>query len=909
MLITDETISARPFWEQFEGLRRLSLSLCEQHGLSLATVTLRETFGLSHLRRIQTTTCAAALHMLCSNVESVSTTYPPGEAEVWLSKSCRPESFTRSPIGILCNLVRRVTELQPSLFSDFMPVFSRIIRESCKRCSFEDRSFLHGQIPEAMRSLCIENSARPREGDVLDVGEERRRNLLAKKKERQAAAMARMRVAQANFAKLISGTDGSRSEPVLEQGVCDTKMRQEDGNHLRSVAGVAASRHADTHEAERGHPKVVHKCALCHEAEVSDESGPLGYIGFRQNTKLPRISKYQCKLNSQSDSGHSNSAPSGREVHTKETEMETTVDTAVSTDFVSTQQKLVHLDMLSGGVESSKCLHISLCSHVIHMGCFERYFSSLLHSNSRRILFEGFNVVNLQRVEFLCPVCRRLANLVLPCVRFPRDGGRCSDAAVGNSKLTRGDESGFLKWLEKSRLNIFDNTVSPYQVNLYGSMGRLEWNFHDGVFQASLPFNSEANDIGDPQAAGVVLRMLERFRVSMETYSSFTTDAYGQKCRIWTCSYGLPVALTSTIASAEILARSFEWDSSALQTTRRTLPKIFACARSQFYMSTKHQGEECRKAIQGLWNIVTTEKLVLADPFVTLSYLFLMWPNPLRAEDVGFLIRLSFDCLVRQIHMANSTTTLTNDLVIFLRRVSILHWCVLPWEKPPLSPFDERTSSLASTSREVEDIAQYLNVPRIGSFWTEEMSLALRDKKIFSSGDELVLSRLVMPKPASLLRLPSLFQTLLESLNGSSCSKCWRLPKNPALCLVCGKVLCGPHRANVMEIAMHADACGAGIGVFLLLKEAKIYILRGDRGVEWGSPYLDSHGEEDESLRRGTPLLLNNDRYSVLEQMWLCHGFDQDPRILVKTQRTSSPRDLSPAMGPLGPVAPVRPVR
>eukprot|EP00737_Agarophyton_chilense_P002228 gb/GEZJ01002532.1/.p1 GENE.gb/GEZJ01002532.1/~~gb/GEZJ01002532.1/.p1 ORF type:complete len:1990 (-),score=202.64 gb/GEZJ01002532.1/:1768-7737(-) len=905
MIIADEVIADRPLWKQFESLKILSLSLYEQHKLSLGTVILREALRHRQRQRMQTVTCSAALQLLCANIEAARSTHPISKVEAWLSRCCQPETFQESPLGILFNLAHLSTESQSSHYLDFMPVFSRIIRATYEITFSHDRVFLNSQLPESLRFLYSENARSPSEKEKLNSNEERRQKLIAKKKECQAAAMRRMRAAQETFAKLISETDESQPSAVVKPEV-DKDMTQDGGVIAGNFSRGMSTGHTTVCEADTPGAMAIHKCALCHEAGVSDESGPLGYIGFRQNTKLPFISKDQSKFDSRPEHSRNTSVQNSSGDCALEMEVETNIDVESTTDFVSMNQKLIHLNLLREGTELSKCLHISLCSHVIHMECFERYFSSLLHSNSRRILFEGFNVVNLQRVEFLCPVCRRLANLVLPCVRFPQDGRASNETALRNSIHTsKAGNDKFFKWVENSKLRIFENKESMYQVHLFGSMGKLEWDFHLGVSQASFPLRTRATEATDPHSAGLILRMLQRFQVSIETYDSFITDAHGQKCRIWTSSYGLPVAIISTIASAEILVRSYEWDSSPLQTTRRTLPKLFACARAQFYMSPKRQGEECRKALQGLWNLIVSEMNVVADPFVALSYLFLMWPIPLKTEDIRFLTRLAFDCLVRQGSVATSPRSLlTSNFLVFLRRVSILRWCVTPWTKLPISQYDQRASSLESTDQEVADIAQYLELSNIPTLWKE-----VYVRSTSSPAEEEFLSKHCAPKPARLKILPPLFQTLLERLHGSFCSKCSHVAKNAALCLVCGKVLCGPSEGDVMEIAMHADVCGAGIGVFLLLKETKVYILRGDRSVEWGSPYLDAYGEEDASLRRGIPLLLNSDRYSALEQLWLSHGFDQDPRILVKTQRTSSPRELSPTLGPLGPVALFAPIR
>ena len=92
-------------------------------------------------------------------------------------------------------------------------------------------------------------------------------------------------------------------------------------------------------------------------------------------------------------------------------------------------------------------VHLLFCGHQIHMECFDRYFSSLIKSHidvrHRPLLqamlfshgvflllllhhlllithqgneYEGDNIINLEVLEFLCPVCRRLSNTLVPLV-------------------------------------------------------------------------------------------------------------------------------------------------------------------------------------------------------------------------------------------------------------------------------------------------------------------------------------------------------------------------------------------------------------------------------------------------------------------------------------------------------------
>ncbi|XP_068667575.1 E3 ubiquitin-protein ligase PRT6-like [Aristolochia californica] len=61
-------------------------------------------------------------------------------------------------------------------------------------------------------------------------------------------------------------------------------------------------------------------------------------------------------------------------------------------------------------------IHISSCGHAVHQECRDRYLSSLRQRFLRRIVFERGSIVDPDQGEFLCPVCRRLANSVLPAV-------------------------------------------------------------------------------------------------------------------------------------------------------------------------------------------------------------------------------------------------------------------------------------------------------------------------------------------------------------------------------------------------------------------------------------------------------------------------------------------------------------
>ena len=74
--------------------------------------------------------------------------------------------------------------------------------------------------------------------------------------------------------------------------------------------------------------------------------------------------------------------------------------------------------------------------------------------------------------------------------------------------------------------------------------------------------------------------------------------------------------------------------------------------------------------------------------------------------------------------------------------------------------------------------------------------------------------------------------------------------------------------------------CGGGSCCFLLLKSTRVLILHssGTRACLFPSPYVDAHGEEDEHMRRGRPLFLDEARARLLETLWASGALEHDSR-------------------------------
>lgn len=136
-----------------------------------------------------------------------------------------------------------------------------------------------------------------------------------------------------------------------------------------------------------------------------------------------------------------------------------------------------------------------------------------------------------------------------------------------------------------------------------------------------------------------------------------------------------------------------------------------------------------------------------------------------------------------------------------------------------------------------------------------------------------------------LVDLPTDYSDLINGVILFTCPNSDREDsRNPTMCLVCGVTLCSMTYCCQKEIdgstvgacTYHANECGAGVGIFLRIRECEILLLGLSKGCFVSPPYLDKYGETDQGLRRGNPLTLCTERYQKLNLLWLNHCLHED---------------------------------
>lgn len=189
------------------------------------------------------------------------------------------------------------------------------------------------------------------------------------------------------------------------------------------------------------------------------------------------------------------------------------------------------------------------------------------------------------------------------------------------------------------------------------------------------------------------------------------------------------------------------------------------------------------------------------------------------------------------------------------------------------------------------DIETYLKCESINSFMS---NLAMHpDIELYRTKQRAELSTVLVPcVPAvrKLVDLPVDYSDLINTVLTFSCPNNDRdeSSRNPTMCLVCGVTLCSMTYCCQYEIegstvgactnhcAGVGNECGAGVGIFLRIRECDILLLGVNKGSFVSPPYLDKYGETDQGLRRGNPLKLCPERYQKLNLLWLNHGLHED---------------------------------
>ncbi|KAJ4970512.1 hypothetical protein NE237_003611 [Protea cynaroides] len=623
-------------------------------------------------------------------------------------------------------------------------------------------------------------------------------------------------------------------------------------------------------------------------------------------------------------------------------------------------------------------IHASSCGHAVHEECRDRYLLSLKESRyNRRAVFEGGHIVDPDQGELLCPVCRRLANSVLPALPdysgnirkqiMPAD--LCSTLTFGSSSTSNSEVNVLCLRQALALLQSTANTVGKDGLlKPFSSRNKRMRHTLKPVFRilSKFYFADTHQNFGG----------LRRFSYSMVLwdtlrYSLISTEISARGQRSYTCKgdsiSGLYEELESSsgfILSLLLQVVQSMRSEDAAQVLPRfrgiqlftesicsgvSIDEVSSGIGSQggdMLSIVKHLNKRGIHPDIQLWKRAA-DPIVAHDPFSSLMLVLFCLPRPFLSSVESFLplVHLFYAvCVIQAVitscgrHQLDFTKLQLGDCPIidicriigesvatqeyfvsnyidsachpkemirrftfpYLRRCALL--CKL-LSASMFTPFCEKsrvwgrssphtndgiqesTCDLSMELEEIEQLEKMFKIPFLDVVLKDGVlhTLVLKwfnhflkvfEVRSYGYGRALHSTPAV---PFKLMCLPNLYQDLLQRYIKQQCPDCKAVQDEPALCLLCGR-LCSPTWKSCCRESScqnHAMACGAGIGVFLLVRRTTILLQRSARQSPWPSPYLDAFGEEDTEMHRGKPLYLHEERYAALTHMVASHGLDR----------------------------------
>uniref|UniRef100_A0A6V3IVK9 E3 ubiquitin-protein ligase n=1 Tax=Lotharella globosa TaxID=91324 RepID=A0A6V3IVK9_9EUKA len=511
------------------------------------------------------------------------------------------------------------------------------------------------------------------------------------------------------------------------------------------------------------------------------------------------------------------------------------------------------------------------CGHAMHLMCRDTYYSSLVLKEINHQHYTGLNAIELQKGEFVCPLCEAPANDLVPIPDIP--GETSAECTVANRQARAQIRDRILQMAEekedKSNLPIADSLAytarsldMAYRYTPRGSGSRVH------IAQALKPreimglscFLSVAAHATDhnPRACtpdSQLSSCAKEARIAQKLLKSLGTLAEAKDDRQSLAHLPVDVDAFQLVTMA------------AMRRTRGELkPAEYKELRDAAYII---------RLTQALAHaLVLSPKGVKAPPIPT-------GLRPLAAIAINHGIAQGGDF---------NLESMNRYMLPFLRQVAVIESASHYLEsalnsdskigKGAAKTMGSKAEASGSLQAEINTLTQDLGLSTmedISSLHKGKMLIAidswLATAKAGEQKSKMPFLRTIdVPR---LINLPETYNQLFMALkdggkslkigdsNGSvsmetesSTSRMDEYRESPAVCLLTGKIL----EVGNGNLSRHTASLSPNAGVFIVLKSTRVLLISNGYGIGYGSPYVDSHGEMDLELRRGHMLYLDTVR-------------------------------------------------
>ncbi|XP_026827990.1 E3 ubiquitin-protein ligase Ubr3 isoform X2 [Ooceraea biroi] len=750
----------------------------------------------------------------------------------------------------------------------------------CKQTIIETRNKLWPRMQE-----CEEDEQRERENRER---EERRRRA----KERQQKLMAEFANKQKQFMEKAMKTE--------DAGASDMEWDQEE-----SATKLTSRKEYD--------------CVICNQTTPSSEDKPMGLVVLVQATSITGHERQQSDRLVLPTSNEDTPIPKG---DTRGAQFDRRMDELNELFDVHSWLLSINLGW-DGGV------HVQTCGHHLHLDCLKSYLESLRNQQRHQSLA-------VDRGEYLCPLCRQLANSVLP---LSPQLGECS-------AVVRSRHASLETILTDLRTFLKEVQRHPISSNLAAAMGKV---MEDMTSCTETKFKQKYCKT-NRESLFLFVTSIARTNFEIELVQRGGSLCVPTPTTIpLTPKRDCIVALLHVLAMhARILAT---WPVHHIWEQLCGISSV-EDATSSLALGTAPQEAENKEV-----------PLLLRDPIALFIQFILLLPLHMDQTYFSGVVKVLYNLLYYQVILQisckfsraerntilsrkrNRTATASETALAeiieyfdasglyrstdddepstssspprvkthaiekqiqslclpFLRVASMMRYHLyeqsLPQIRTPQTEFVRLVYYLELVTEGMSldsfDSTVALNwmQPEMSEsvplFWCDQLQAFLANwQGYYRSVRGLLMEQHISWQVPKLLNLPREYEKIFTFYHARQCSQCHSVPQELSICLLCGTIVCLKQNCCKSltarcEAVQHAFVCGGGTCIYLVVTSTYIIVVRGRRACLWGSLYLDAFEEEDRDLKRGKPLYLSQERFKLLEQQWVAHKFDHTKKTWV----------------------------
>uniref|UniRef100_A0A8B9FNX5 E3 ubiquitin-protein ligase n=1 Tax=Amazona collaria TaxID=241587 RepID=A0A8B9FNX5_9PSIT len=476
--------------------------------------------------------------------------------------------------------------------------------------------------------------------------------------------------------------------------------------------------------------------------------------------------------------------------------------------------------------------HTGSCGHVMHAACWQKYFEAMQLNFRQRLHVE--QIFDLENGEYLCPLCKSLCNTVIPIVPLQPPTN------------TQSTENQHIPCTTEIILAFF------CRVKYSSSIKEMLILFATTIYRVGLKVAPNEADHRIPMmtwsTCAFTIQCIEKNTYQMHNcYLYFVVLLPNFKAED-TPSL-LEVDMFHVLVGVVLSFPSLYWEDAVdLQ------PSSISSAYNHLYLFHL-------TTLAHITQIVISSATGRGVFVLNYSDIFILFLKNYGLSDVpGWLV---WDCVKK-------------GIMPYLRSAALFFHYLLG-----VSPPEELLQ--VSEEGQFKALCSYLSLPT---------NLFLLCQEYWDTVNPLL--QRYPRKRNSLIELPEDYSCLLNQASQFRCPRSYDdEQKHPVLCLFCGAMLCSQNTCcqelvdgeELGACTSHALQCGAGVCMFLKIRECKVVLIEGKtRGCLYPAPYLDEYGETDPGLKRGNPLHLCWERYRKLHLLWQQHCIIEE---IARSQETN----------------------